>query len=181
MDLLKYLEPMKNLPKRFSNLAFWRDVRKFKDEVVNAFEYVDAWGTHLESIIGIPTASPDCVVFNCAFTSSNAEWVEISDGVYGLFGKSKVLQFSFNNYSNAIYVGYRFSAVNNDTNSVHSFTPPDFYDTGFPLVAMPNNQILIKVKSWDSSGTKFPFLTVSSPTPPTWLGYLRVECFYYRR
>lgn len=49
MDLLKYLEPMKNLPKRFSNLAFWRDVRKFKDEVVNAFEYVDSWGTHLES------------------------------------------------------------------------------------------------------------------------------------
>lgn len=49
MDLLKYLEPMKNLPKRFSNLAFWRDVRKFKDEVVNAFEYVDSWGEHLES------------------------------------------------------------------------------------------------------------------------------------
>lgn len=51
MDLLKYLEPMKNLPKRFSNLAFWRDVRKFKDEVVNAFEYVDSWGKHIESLI----------------------------------------------------------------------------------------------------------------------------------
>ena len=27
MDLLKYLEPMKNLPEQFSNLAFWRGVR----------------------------------------------------------------------------------------------------------------------------------------------------------
>lgn len=44
MDLLKYLEPMKNLPERFSNLAFWRGVRKLRDDVVNAFEYVDSWG-----------------------------------------------------------------------------------------------------------------------------------------
>lgn len=51
MDLLKYLEPMKNLPKRFSNLAFWRDVRKFKDDVVNAFEYVDSWGDGVERSI----------------------------------------------------------------------------------------------------------------------------------
>lgn len=51
MDLLKYLEPMRNLPKRFSNLAFWRDVRKFKDEVVNALEYVDSWGTHIETLL----------------------------------------------------------------------------------------------------------------------------------
>lgn len=49
MDLLKYLEPMKNLPERFSNLAFWRGVRKLKDEVVNAFEYVDSWGENVES------------------------------------------------------------------------------------------------------------------------------------
>ena len=49
MDLLKYLEPMKNLPERFSNLAFWRGVRKLKDEVVSAFEYVDSWGKHIES------------------------------------------------------------------------------------------------------------------------------------
>ena len=49
MDLLKYLEPMKNIPERFSNLAFWRGVRKLKDEVVNAFEYVDSWGKNIES------------------------------------------------------------------------------------------------------------------------------------
>lgn len=48
MDLLKYLEPMKNLPERFSNLAFWHEVRKLRDEVVNAFEYVDSWGGSIE-------------------------------------------------------------------------------------------------------------------------------------
>lgn len=51
MDLLKYLEPMKNLPDRFSNLAFWRGVRKLRDEVVNAFEYVDSWGENIEHSI----------------------------------------------------------------------------------------------------------------------------------
>ena len=49
MDLLKYLEPMKNIPERFSNLAFWRGVRKLRDEVVNAFEYVDSWGDNIEN------------------------------------------------------------------------------------------------------------------------------------
>lgn len=49
MDLLKYLVPMKNTPERFSNLAFWRGVRKLKDEVVKAFEYVDSWGKNIES------------------------------------------------------------------------------------------------------------------------------------
>lgn len=48
MDLLKYLEPMKNLPDRVSNLAFWRGVRKLRDEVINAFEYVDSWGDNVE-------------------------------------------------------------------------------------------------------------------------------------
>ena len=51
MDLLKYLEPMKNMPERFSNLAFWRGVRKLKDAVVNAFEYIDSWGESIESRI----------------------------------------------------------------------------------------------------------------------------------
>ena len=49
MNLLKYLEPMKNLPERFSNLAFWRGVRKLRNEVVNAFEYVDSWGDKVEN------------------------------------------------------------------------------------------------------------------------------------
>ena len=49
MDLLKYLEPMKNMPERFSNLAFWRGVRKLRDVVVSAFEYVDSWGESVEN------------------------------------------------------------------------------------------------------------------------------------
>lgn len=49
MDLLKYLEPMKHIPERFSNLTFWRGVRKLRDEVVNAFEYVDSWGENIEN------------------------------------------------------------------------------------------------------------------------------------
>lgn len=57
MDLLKYLEPMKNLPERFSNLAFWRGVRKLRDEVVNAFEYVDSWGENIESSLGLTLIS----------------------------------------------------------------------------------------------------------------------------
>ena len=62
MDLLKYLAPMKNIPERFSNLAFWRGVRKLKDEVVNAFEYVDSWGKSIESRISqIP-------IIYCSFT-----------------------------------------------------------------------------------------------------------------
>ena len=56
MDLLKYLEPMKNLPERFSNLAFWRGVRKLRDEVVNAFKYVDSWGKNIEhKLDNLPT------------------------------------------------------------------------------------------------------------------------------
>ena len=49
MQLLKYLAPMKNIPERFSNLAFWRGLRKLKDEVIHAFEYVDEWGTEVEN------------------------------------------------------------------------------------------------------------------------------------
>lgn len=51
MNLLKYLEQMKNIPERFSNLAFWRGVRNLKDCVVNAFEYVNSWGESIESEI----------------------------------------------------------------------------------------------------------------------------------
>ena len=49
MDLLKYLEPMKNMPERFSNLAFWRGVRKLRDKMVDTFEYLGVWGTGVEN------------------------------------------------------------------------------------------------------------------------------------
>lgn len=48
MKLLDYLEPMKTLPNRFSNLAFWRILRVFKDEIVEAFTYVNTWGNGIE-------------------------------------------------------------------------------------------------------------------------------------
>ena len=49
MDLSKYLEAMKNLPARFSNLTFWRECRKLKDSVVNALEYLNDWGIGIEN------------------------------------------------------------------------------------------------------------------------------------
>ena len=49
MDLSKYLKTMKNLPERFSNLAFWRGVRKLRDEIVKTFDYVGSWGTLVEN------------------------------------------------------------------------------------------------------------------------------------
>ena len=49
MKLLDYLEPMETLPNRFSNLAFWRVLRIFKDKIVDAFTYVNAWGTDIET------------------------------------------------------------------------------------------------------------------------------------
>ena len=48
MDLSRYLETMKNLPDRFSNLAFWRGVRKLKDVIVSVFAYINSWGNHIE-------------------------------------------------------------------------------------------------------------------------------------
>ena len=58
MDLLKYLKPMKNTPERFSNLAFWRGVRKLKDDVVDAFEYVDSWGDNIEQTLNSLSTLP---------------------------------------------------------------------------------------------------------------------------
>lgn len=51
MDLLKYLEPMKNLPDRFSNLAFWRGVRKLKSDIVATFNYIEVWGNNAEDVL----------------------------------------------------------------------------------------------------------------------------------
>ncbi len=73
MDLLKYLEPMKNIPERFSNLAFWRGVRKLRDEVVSAFEYVDSWGDNVESDI----ANISNFVFQPANTLYRSETVSL--------------------------------------------------------------------------------------------------------
>ena len=51
MNLSKYIESMKNLPDRFSNLAFWRGVRKLRDKLVDTFEYVGGWGNGIENLL----------------------------------------------------------------------------------------------------------------------------------
>lgn len=51
MDLLEYLKPMKNLPDRFSNLAFWRSVRKLKGDIVATFNYIESWGNNVEDVL----------------------------------------------------------------------------------------------------------------------------------
>lgn len=113
MDLLKYLEPMKNIPERFSNLAFWRGVRKLKDEVVNAFEYVDSWGKNIESQIAnfqiISNSGPLGVPCNSGF-SGNVKIVETT------FGLALNLYINTNNFTanleNAKSVKYGFLMVN---------------------------------------------------------------------
>lgn len=51
MNLSKYMESMKNLPDRFSNLAFWRGVRKLRDKLIKTFEYVGTWGNGIENLL----------------------------------------------------------------------------------------------------------------------------------
>ena len=51
MNLSKYIESMKFLPDRFSNLAFWRGVRKLRDKIVDTFEYVSSWGNNVENVL----------------------------------------------------------------------------------------------------------------------------------
>lgn len=51
MDISQYLETMKNLPEQFSNLTFWRGVRKLRDKMVDTFEYVNEWGNGIEGKI----------------------------------------------------------------------------------------------------------------------------------
>ena len=51
MNLSKYIESMKNLPDRFSNLAFWRCIRKLKYAIVNTFNYIESWGNRIENLL----------------------------------------------------------------------------------------------------------------------------------
>ena len=113
MDLLKYLEPMKKLPDRFSNLAFWRGVRKLKDDIVNAFEYVDSWGKNIESQITnfqiISNSGPLGVACNSGF-SGNVKIVETA------FGLALNLYINSNNFTatleDAKSVKYGFLTIN---------------------------------------------------------------------
>lgn len=81
MNLSKYLKPMKNLPERFSNLAFWRGVRKLKDDVVNALEYVNTWGENIErKLSSITTINySETSMFNIKESVTNVNFHVIED------------------------------------------------------------------------------------------------------
>lgn len=51
MNLTKFLKRMEKNPERFSNLAFWRGVRKLRNELIDTFEYVGEWGNGIEGQI----------------------------------------------------------------------------------------------------------------------------------
>ena len=72
MDLLKYIAPMKKAtPERFSNLAFWRRVRRLRAEIVAAFQYLHDWGNRIEGELKnfqiISNAGPLAVTCNNNF------------------------------------------------------------------------------------------------------------------
>lgn len=118
MDLLKYLEPMKNLPDRFSNLAFWRGVRKLKDDVVNAFEYIDSWGESIENSLGLTKISTrKCTSDEISFTIINVFTFAVP------FVQSQ-LTISLNNVpANAKYVAINGTTIISETNS-YTMTVP---------------------------------------------------------
>lgn len=121
MDLLKYLEPMKNIPERFSNLAFWRGVRKLKNEVVSAFEYVDTWGKNIEhvlsSITKVDYSKTSMINIKESVTNVNFHVIEDStnDTVIIMFAPFDIVVNSFPEDYGAI-VGVNFT-VSMDTQS----------------------------------------------------------------
>lgn len=48
MDILKFVEDVKHLPNRFSNLDFWRSLKTFNEHLYDAFQYLDSWGNSIE-------------------------------------------------------------------------------------------------------------------------------------
>lgn len=105
MDLLKYLEPMKNLPERFSNLAFWRGVRNLKDCVVNAFEYVDIWGDNIEKRLNPKLFS---IVFETAETDEMFQWSQTGANQFSLFITKDTIGFTVQVDPNISIVDVKF-------------------------------------------------------------------------
>lgn len=144
MDLLKYLEPMKNLPDRFSNLAFWRGVRKLKDEVVNAFEYLDSWGKNIEGILAnfqiISKTEPLGVMCNNNFDGD----VKIVNKTSGL---ALDMYINTNNFTatleNARDVKYGFLTIN-----CHIVKTSGYYDVPVKISAQffsPSPNVIVAV------------------------------------
>ena len=121
MDLLKYLEPMKNLPDRFSNLAFWRGVRKLKDEVVNAFEYLNSWGESIESeIASLPKNDKSLSIFdNTANINANSPYLNLS------------IDLSYDSALNTEHNALIISTTNKEFSTDYNFTTPPNEDIIF--------------------------------------------------
>lgn len=115
MDLLKYLEPMKNLPERFSNLAFWRGVRKLRDEVVNAFEYVDGWGENVEH--DITSLKNTKIVRYVSEYIDNRSTVSVVYNLDDHYWHGNIGQISIGNSGNEIVIplGFGFKAYKTDS------------------------------------------------------------------
>lgn len=124
MDLLKYLEPMKNLPERFSNLSFWRGVRKLKDEVVNAFEYVDSWGKSVE--LDISSLQKTKIVRYVSEYIDNLPTVSIAYNLDDRYWHGTVGNISISKQNNDIVIpmGFAFEAYKADgTFGTYIFLP----------------------------------------------------------
>lgn len=124
MDLLKYLEPMKNLPERFTNLAFWRGVRKLRDEVVNAFEYVDSWGDNVEN--DISSLQKTKIVRYASDYIDGLPTVSVVYNLYDHYWHGVVGNISIKKHDNDIVIplGFAFKACKRDgTFGTHIFLP----------------------------------------------------------
>jgi hypothetical protein len=156
MDLLKYLEPMKNLPERFSNLAFWRGVRKLRDEVVNAFEYVDSWGESIEASLDSQYNGYASYGMSNPITDFTAlikidSISQYSDGVK--------IQSSYTDISVTVPSDCELDRVSN-------FIPVLFIDGGSPSVIADLSTLLdVKVTNKDPSGSFTLTLSPSGAAP----------------
>ena len=163
MDLLKYLEPMKNLPDRFSNLAFWRGVRKLKDEVVNAFEYIDSWGDNIESQeaqMKLDIANAQTIATNAQTIATNANYstkYSISNEPWQTTQpKTKIVR---NNIGVRINSSDKSIVITVNNNSPLSFTQK----LGLPNV--PDNKELIVFGAFFSVSVEFSSGTQSFIVP----------------
>ena len=156
MDLLKYIAPMKNMPERFSNLAFWRGVRKLKDEVVNAFEYIDSWGDNIESeeaqmksdIANAQTIATSAN-YSTKYSISNEPWQTTQP-------KTKIVK---NNIGVRVNSSDKSIVIIADNNSPLSFTQT----LGLPNV--PDNKELIVFGAFFSVSVEFSSGTQSFLVP----------------
>lgn len=124
MDLLKYLEPMKNLPDRSSNLAFWRGMRKLRVEVINAFKYVDGWGKNIE--LDISSLQKTKIVRYASEYIDDRPTVSVVYNLDDHYWRGNVSKLSIGKLDNDIVIplGFTFKAYKTDgTFGTHIFLP----------------------------------------------------------